>query len=145
VSAYGIEFCRDTLSAFYLPIAGTRIDLNAKPGDTFREEAYRGEGVLFESQIFDTVFNDVLHVKQCRLYTIVEGFDLCCNGAEIFKWYFYYDVERCIFAHVEALNLKTDNLVYVRKVNVANTVDSAYFNKMWNGVTETDSILMPLH
>jgi hypothetical protein len=142
---YRIGFRKDTLRAFYLPVIGTRIDLNANTGSMFKEETYRGKAAVFESQIFDTVFNDVLHVKRCHLYTIVTEFDNCYDDEDIFKWYFYYDVDRCIFAQVELLNLETNNLVYIRKVRRINVVDSAYFNKIWNKATGTDSIVMPLH
>jgi hypothetical protein len=132
------EFSKDTLSAFYMPIGGNRIDLSSDAGTLFyycEECPYEEKlqrGILLESKIFDTVFNNILHVRRCLHYSLmaVSPFNSFQDG-DTYKWHFYYDVDRCMFVQVEIRTLDTNQLIYVSKVYKANKIDSSYFNKYY--------------
>jgi hypothetical protein len=144
-----IAFRKDTLSAFFMQVRLLRIDLNSKVGTVFHgryeedaseEEKIENACTVLESQIFDTVFNDILHVKQCFHYSFIikdEGwrFDL--------KYHLYYDVDRYIFVQIESWNLETNELIDIYKVDKINETDISCFEKNWDDTHETHTLFMP--
>jgi hypothetical protein len=150
IRKYRIEFQKDSLSVFFTPamIEMKKIDLNSKVGTVFynrycedfsEEEKLENACLLFESQIFDTVFNNILHVKRCFHYSCllldVENLDTDCH--------IYYDVDRCIFVHVEMRTPDTNELIFINRVEKANKIDSSYFKERWDNAVETEHILIP--
>jgi hypothetical protein len=138
------EFSKDTLSAFYMPIGGCEIDLSSDEGNLFYycdECPYEEKlkyGILLESKIFDTVFNNILHVRRCLHYSLMAGNPLNVGDENTYKWHFYYDVDRCMFVQVEIHTLNTNQLIYVSKVYKANKIDSSYFNKNYKPARQVE-------
>ena len=136
-----IKLKKNTLNSFTFYIYDddpdlSRIDLNKEVGTIFHSEYWNDAteeeklraGILFEAQIFDTIFNDILPVRKCNLYTLLT--DL--NPSETMeKWYFYYDVDRCIYVQAEIRNLKTGNLLNICKVEKVDNVSVEYFEQFW--------------
>jgi predicted nucleic-acid-binding Zn-ribbon protein len=152
IEKYKNEFSKDTLKAFYMPIGGNKIDIDSDAGTLFYycdECPYEEKleyGILLESEIFDTVFNDILHVKRCLHYSLYSS-DNPFNPYQRIdntKWHFYYDVDRCMFVQVEIRTLDTNKLIYISKVYSANKIDSSYFNKNYNSAIEIDTIFIPM-
>jgi hypothetical protein len=146
---YKLEFRKDTLNAFFMLIREIKIDLNDKVGTIFyssveedvsEEEKINNACTVFESEIYDTVFNNILHVKRCFHYSIL--YQIPEMPPDV-KYHFYYDVDRYIFVQIEARRLDTGELTYISRVEKANKIDSSYFYKNWNNTTSTDCFLMP--
>jgi hypothetical protein len=150
IRKYKIEFRKDTLTAFFLSDE-QRIDLNDKVGTVFYDEytediseeerLYFGHA-LFESQIFDTTFNNILHVKRCFHYSLL-SVEAAIWPPPV-KYDFYYDVDRCIFVHLEMRTLETNELIVFTHVEKVTKIDSSYFEKHQDGVVEEDSIFIPM-
>ncbi|MDR0726344.1 MAG: hypothetical protein LBF59_10120 [Prevotellaceae bacterium] len=145
VDRFKNELSKDTLSSFYMPIGGRRIDLSSDAGALFYycdecpyEEKLK-HGILLESKIFDTVFNNILHVKRCLYYSLMAGNPFNPVGdINPYKWHFYYDVDRCIFVQIEIRTLDTNKLIYVSKVYKANKIDSSYFNENYKNARKVE-------
>jgi hypothetical protein len=147
VKNYRIEFSKDTLTAFYMPIggAGGGIDLSSDVGTLFYYceecpyEEKKEYGILLESEIFDTVFNNIIHVRRCLHYSFFVKYVPFRPDT---RWHIYYDVDRCVFVQVEHRTLDTNELIYISRVEGVKKIDSSYFNRHWNNA-ETEYILMP--
>jgi hypothetical protein len=146
VRNFKIEILKDTLTAFYMPVGGGRMDIHKDVGTIFyyceecSDDEKKEYGILLESEIFDTVFNNILHVRRCLHYSFFVKY-VPFNPDS--RWHIYYDVDRCIFVQVEHRTLDTNELFYISRVERVNKIDSSYFNRHWNNA-ESDCILMPM-
>ena len=150
---HNLKVKKNTLNAFFFytfyeeDIDGSKIDLNKEIGTVFHSEYWNDateeekleNGILFEAQIFDTIFNDILPVRKCNLYTSISD----SNYKKIMeKWHFYYDVDRCIYVHAEARNAQTGKLLRINKVVEVSSMSPEYFEKLWVG-NPTENVLIP--
>jgi hypothetical protein len=145
--AWKIELNKDTLNGFFMPIGGLYMNTNSDVGtiichslvsDDATEEEKLKDGILLESKIFDTVFNTI-HVRQCNHYSLFTE----SMRDYLYKFHFYYDVDRCLFVQVEMRNAETNKLIYISKVVKYKKISPSDFGKFWNNTIKTDSILMP--
>ena len=146
---YNVRLKKDTLSSLLVGSyeRNININLNEDVGTIFHskywnnatEEEKLENGVLFEAQFFDTIFNDILPVRKCNLYSFFN--DLNPEGITE-KWHFYYDVDRCIYVHAEARNAQTGKLLRINKVVEVSSMSPEYFEKLWVG-NPTENVLIP--
>ena len=142
----------DDIFILYLPFGGgNEINIDAKVGSIFTpfysrrdattesEEGFEDGTYVFECKHYDTIFNEVLHVKECNKYSYYAHF-ATMGGFDpyVSKCVFYYDVNRCIFVQVELWNTVTNELRNITKVVNVKSRNKAYFEELLNKAVPAD-------